>query len=376
MTTVIDTHGHILEPANLWEEYLEPRYRDRAIRMSKTDAGIEFMIFDGKPSPYSFGVGPFSAGMGQPYEKLGTPGAFSYFDGPPGAYEPHARLKFMDEEGIDGTLIYPSAGLVWGPEVKDVEINAAYARAYNNWVMDFCATDPSRLYPIALVPILDVTEGVREIRRVAKLGAKGILLFATPLTREGFWHESYDAVWSALEEVDLPAIFHPALNENFFGSQWVSGEQEGITDDRYLLYMESCAVVVDVQGALAQMFQGGVFERHPQLKLLLLETGAGWIQHTLERADQKFARVGDRSPLKMLPSEYFQRQCWIGIEPDETTIPHLVNVYGDRFLWGTDMPHWDAIPGALEVARGTTQQLSKDRQDAIFGSAAQKLFQL
>ena len=376
MTNVIDTHGHILEPANLWEEYLEPKYRDRAIRMSKTDAGIDFMIFDGKPSPYSFGVGPFSAGMGQPYEKLGTPGAFGYLDGPPGAYEPHARLKFMDEEGIDGTLIYPSAGLIWGPEVKDVEISAAYARAYNNWVMDFCATDPSRLYPIALVPILDVTEGVREIRRVAKLGAKGILLFATPLTREGFWHRSYDAVWSALEEFDLPAIFHPALNENFFGSQWVSDEQKGITDDRYLLYMESCAVVVDVQGALAQMFQGGVFERHPHLKLLLLETGAGWIQHTLERADQKFARVADRSPLKMLPSEYFKRQCWIGIEPDETTIPHLVDVYGDRFMWGTDMPHWDAIPGALEVARGTTQQLSKDRQDAIFGLAAQNLFRL
>ncbi|WP_327753240.1 amidohydrolase family protein (plasmid) [Sphingobium sp. SJ10-10] len=376
MPNVIDTHGHILEPRSLWEDYLEQRYRDRAIRFCSTDKGVDYMILDGKPSPYSFGVGPFSAGMGQPYEKLRTVGAFGYFDGPPGAYDPHERLKFMNEEGISKTLIYPSAGLIWGSEVKDVEINAAYTRAYNNWVFDFCSSDRERLIPIGFVPVLDVNEGVKEIRRVAAMGAKGILLFATPLTREGFWHQSYDALWSALEEVDLPAIFHPALNENFFGSQWVTGDQDGITDDRYLLYMESCAVVVDVQGALAQLFQGGVFHRHENLKLLLLETGAGWIHHALERADQKFARVADRSPLKMLPSDYFKRQCWIGMEPDETSVPYLVDIYGDRFVWGTDMPHWDAIPGALDVARGTTQQLSQDRQDAIFGRAAEKLFRI
>lgn len=375
MPQVIDAHGHILEPADLWENYLEAKYRSRAIRLARNDDGVEYMIFDGKPSPYSFGVGPFSAGMGRPYEELRTPGAFSYFDGPPGAYEPGARLKFMDEEGIDKTLIYASAGLIWGPEVKDVEINAAYARAYNNWSLDFCATDPARLLSVALVPILDIEEGVREIRRVAKLGAKGILLFATPLTREGFWHSSYDAVWAALEETDLPAIFHPALNENFFGSQW-AGEQDGITDDRYLLYLESCAVVVDVQGALAQMFQGGVFERFPGLKLLMLETGAGWIQHALERMDQKFARVSKRSPLKLLPSEYFRRQCWLGIEPDETSVPGLVQSYGDRFIWGTDMPHWDAIPGALGVARGAVGSLPQERQDAVFGTTAAGLFNL
>lgn len=373
---VIDTHGHILEPADLWENYLESAYKDRAIKFARSENGVEYMLFDNVPSPYSYGVGPFSAGIGKPYEQLCKPGAFSYFDGPPGAYEPNARLSYLDEQGIDKTLIYPSAGLIWGSTVKDIKLNAAYARAYNNWVTDFCAVNPSRLIPVALVPVLDIAEGVKEINRVTKQGAKGVLLFAPPLTKEGFWDKAYDPVWAALQDANIPAIFHPALNEGFFGSQWIATGQEGITDDRYLLYMESCAVVVDVQAAFAQLFQGAVFDRFPKLKVVLLETGAGWIQHAMERMDQKYARVGSRSPLKHLPHEYFMRQCWIGIEADETSVPSLVDRYGDRFLWGTDMPHWDAIPNALNLVRQAIAPLSSDSQNAILGSNATQVFSL
>lgn len=373
---VIDTHGHILEPSDLWENYLESAYKDRAIKFAKSDDGVEYMLFDNQPSPYTYGVGPFSAGIGKPYELLAKPGAFSYFDGPAGAYEPNLRVDYLDQQGIDKTLIYPSAGLIWGSTVKDIQLNAAYTRAYNNWVMDFCSTDPSRLIPVALVPILDIAEGVKEIRRVTKLGAKGVLLFAPPLTKEGYWDKAYDAIWAALQDAEIPAIFHPALNENFFGSQWINSGQEGITDDRYLLYMESCAVVVDVQAAFAQMFQGAVFDRFPKLKLVMLETGAGWIHHALERMDQKYARVGSRSPLKYLPSEYFKRQCWIGIEADETSTPTLVEKYGDRFIWGTDMPHWDAIPNALDLVKQSISSLSMERQSALLSKNAIKIFNL
>lgn len=373
---VIDAHGHILEPADLWVNYLEPKYKSRAITFARTDKGVEYMIFDGKPSPYSYGVGPFSAGTGRPYEELCTPGAFGYFDGPAGAYEPQARLRYLDEYGIDKTLIFPSAGLIWGSTVKDIELNAAYTRAYNNWMLDFCSADPHRLIPAALVPILDIPEGVKEIKRMAKLGAKGVLLFAPPLTEIGFWDKAYDPIWAALQEASLPVIFHPALNEGFFGSQWIGGGQEGITDDRYLLYMESCAVVVDVQAAFAQLFQGAVFDRFPELKVVLLETGAGWIQHALERMDQKYARVGSRSPLKHLPHEYFLRQCWIGIEADETCVPALVERYGDRFLWGTDMPHWDAIPDALALVRQAISPLSDVQRAGILGTNAAHVFNI
>ena len=375
-SSVIDAHGHVLEPKDLWENYLESKYKDRAIRFEKTKEGVDYLVFDGKPSPYSFGVGPFGAGTGRDYEELSKPGGFGYFDGPRGAYEPHARLRWLDERGIQATMILPSLGLIWGSTVSDVELNAAYTRAYNNWAVEFCATAPKRLLPSALVPIWDINEGVREIRRVAKLGVKAVLVFATPLTREGFWDRAYDRVWATLCEANLPVILHPALNPSFFGHQWVSSDQGGIIDDRYLLYMESCAVVLDVQAALAQLFQGAVFDRFPRLKVVMLETGAGWITHAFERMDQKYARVGKHSPLKHAPRDYFQRQCWIGVDPEETSLPGLVERFGNRFVWGSDMPHWDAFPDVMDMIHTAAAPLSEDARREVLGGSAARLFEI
>ena len=88
-----------------------------------------------------------------------------------GPMDPHERVKVMDAEGIDQTLIYPSLSLAM--ECTDAELVAANCRAYNNWVFDFCKTHPERLIPVAHIPVQDVEEGVVELRRTAKLGAKG-----------------------------------------------------------------------------------------------------------------------------------------------------------------------------------------------------------
>jgi len=101
-------------------------------------------------------------------------GTFGYFDGPKGAYDPSARLRLMDEVGLDVSVLFPSLGLTWEVEVKDAELASAYARAYNNWIIDFCPTDPKRLIPVVHISLLDIAEGVKEVQRVAKLGVKGL----------------------------------------------------------------------------------------------------------------------------------------------------------------------------------------------------------
>jgi hypothetical protein len=145
---VIDADGHILEPPDLWKQYLEDKYKDRAIRMEKDQTG-EYLVIDGRPSPTLRGLGPAVGGIGQSYEKLCKAGTFGYFDGPKGAYEPHARLAYMDQEGIDVSVLFPSLALTWEIEVKDTELAAAYVRAYNNWIVDFCSVNPRRLIPVA-----------------------------------------------------------------------------------------------------------------------------------------------------------------------------------------------------------------------------------
>lgn len=373
---IIDAHGHIMEPTNLWKDYVDPKFRDRALEFAVSAEGIDHMVLDGQPSPYSYGVASFVGGTGIEYEKLAEPGGIHYEDGPSPAFNPVDRLNYLDKEGIDLSLIYPSTGLIWGSELKDIKLNDAYTRAYNDWAFDFCAEDPQRLFAIAFVPVLDINIAIAEVRRTAKLGAKGFVLFATPLTTFGFWSKEYDPLWAEIEATGLPLIFHPALNEEFFGHQFAS-EADGITDDRYLLYLESCSVVLDLQAALAQLFQGGVFDRFPKLNIVMLEIGAGWVWHYIERADVKYQRVGSASPLKHLPSEYFRRQIVVGIEPHETMIPELVSVYGAQsFIWGTDYPHWDCVPDTLPIVIEKLDRLNAADRAAILGGNAKQLFKL
>ncbi|HEV8714063.1 MAG TPA: amidohydrolase family protein [Candidatus Binatia bacterium] len=207
---IIDADGHILEPADLWQNYLENKYKDRAIRMEKDREGAEYLVIDGRPSANSRGLGPAAAGIGQPYQEIATSGTFSYFDGPKGAYDPYARLSLLDEEGVDAAVIFPTLGLMWEIEVKDAELAAAYARAYNNWVIDFCKTNPRRLIPVAHVSVLDINEAVKEVQRVAKLGVKGAFMRAAPPNQIPYWDRAYDPFWAALQEAGMPIGFQLA----------------------------------------------------------------------------------------------------------------------------------------------------------------------
>jgi len=363
---VIDADGHILEPPDLWKQYLEDKYKDRAIRMEKDQTG-EYLVIDGRPSPTLRGLGPAVGGVGQDYEKLCKAGHFGYFDGPKGAYEPHARLAYMDQEGIDVSVLFPSLALTWEIEVKDTELAAAYVRAYNNWIVDFCSADPRRLIPVALISTLDMNEAVREVKRAAKLGARGAFMRAAPLSQIPWWDRAYDPFWTVLQDTGMPIGFHVALNEYFLGHQWKMTESVNAIASPLHSYRFT-TVAFDVQAAFSSLCQGAVFDRFPELKVLLLETGGGWIAHFLERLDAKHRHLSWRTGLKLSPSEYFRRQCWISFDPDETTIPAMVERCGaDKFMWASDFPHFDASPRALQETREAIAPLSASDQQKILG---------
>ena len=110
---IIDADGHILEPTDLWENYLEAKYKNHAIRMDKDEAGVEYLVVEDKPLPITRGIGPTAAGIGQPLKEIFEPGRFGYLDGPSGAYDAQARLKLMDKERIDISVLFPTLGLIW-----------------------------------------------------------------------------------------------------------------------------------------------------------------------------------------------------------------------------------------------------------------------
>jgi len=129
---VVDADGHVLEPADTWLEYLEPSYRDRAIRIVQDEHGYEVLLIDGQPLKTLRGQLGALGGIEMDTSRLLTRGQLTYAEGsPPGAYDPVARLKVMDKEGIDQVLLYPTIGICWEGHVTDGGLATAYTRAYN-----------------------------------------------------------------------------------------------------------------------------------------------------------------------------------------------------------------------------------------------------
>ena len=215
---VVDADGHILEPPDTYERYIEPKYRPRAMRLKFDDQGLEYVEIDGKQSVMM--RGGVLGNLGGAYmnaEELFTPGKHTYWEVAqryPGAIDPDARVRDMDEQGIDIAVLYPTLGIVWEEDNKDPELSAAYCRAYNNYLIDFCSRHPDRLIAIAHVNLRDVDLAVAEMQRV-KDKVKGV--FYTPFPGNGRSPGSpyYDRFWGAAEAFGLPVSTHVQGRETY-----------------------------------------------------------------------------------------------------------------------------------------------------------------
>ena len=376
---IIDADGHVVEPADLWETYLEPKYRSRAIRIVTDAEGYEELQIDGQRHR-AFPQGTLAANLcsiGQDPETMLQPGRLSYLrDCPAGGYDPQARLQVMDEEGIDIAVLYPTIGITWEGHVTDPELAAAYCRAYNNWLHDFCHASPARLIPIAHISLLDVEAAITELHRTAKLGMRGVFLRADRVGERPHAHPDFDPFWAAAQDLDMPISLHVVTREDTLVSPWyVQRELSQTPLDNFLFFFAFFGL--DVVVAFTSMMSRGLFERFPRLKMVVLETGGGWIAHWLDRLDQRFRLARTVTPLSMPPSEYFQRQCWISVEPDEHTTKAMVELVGeDRFIWASDYPHPDAEFHVVEMLQQRIQGLPATAQHKLLGANAAGLYHL
>jgi predicted TIM-barrel fold metal-dependent hydrolase len=178
---VVDADGHIMESSDLWEKNIEARFKDRALRIRKGDNGLEYLEIDGKKSKIMNegvfgGYSSFGASLEDRENIWLKPGGIDYEEARfPAAKDPDERIKWLDDNQIGATVFYPSMGISWQAECQDPQLSAAYCCVYNDWLSDFCSRHRNRLIPVAQVPLIDLNEGVKEIKRVAKQGMKGCM---------------------------------------------------------------------------------------------------------------------------------------------------------------------------------------------------------
>src|SRR5688572_26991890 len=205
----IDADGHVLEPATLWEDYLEAKYRDRALRIRVDDAGLEYLEIGGKPSERtkdgSLGVlgamGDLTA-RPSPERRYATSMPF-------GAGDARERIELLERENLEKAVLYPTIGLLWECELEDPELTLAYQRAYNRWIADFCRDSEGRLVPVAHLTLLDPEGSADELERAVADGCKGGFVAPFTHTRKAHGHQGHDALWARAEALGVPMAVHP-----------------------------------------------------------------------------------------------------------------------------------------------------------------------
>jgi predicted TIM-barrel fold metal-dependent hydrolase len=338
---VFDSDMHIMEPVDLWERYIAPEFRPEAPRGRTSenvrDLGLIFPKVEANVN-----------------RTAGTPHRGRNFDKNQGIYRNHSergwtpdvQLEAMDVEGIDVAVLFPTRALsiLTNPD-RDPRFSAALARAYNDWLHDFCQAEPNRLLGAGMISIYDINDAVEETHRVAEeFGFRSVFLRSNMVNGKNWTDPYYEPLWNTLEELNLPLGFHEASGSR----SRQAGEQFEPNFGLRRIYAQPFEQMM----GLGSFLGGGILHRHPKLKVAFLEANCSWLPWLLWRLDEGYEREGDifMTDLTMPPSEYFKRQCFISVEPDEIPARHTIADFGcDQLVFSTDYPHGDSkYPYAVE----------------------------
>ena len=341
---VIDSDMHIIEPVDLWQRYIDPGFRGVApIGTANSASDLNLIHPDGR----LWGRDPLRAmatgrAPGQNSKQVEE------------RYRPHAdrgysnevQLEAMDVEGIDVAVIYPSRGLhALGEPDMDPTLAAAVARAYNDWLFDFCQANPQRLLGAGMISVFNIDDAVAESRRAVKeLGFSSVFLRPN-MVHNRPWHDPYyEPLWDELEDLGVPLGFHEAIFTGLPQVGWQFGQN-------FMLRHTFCHPVEQML-CVASFAGAGIFEHHPHLKVAFLEGNCSWLPFFLWRLDEHWEQQGDvwAPELKMAPSEYFMRQGYASVEADEEPVKYAIDWMPNKNLvFSTDYPHGDSkYPHAVD----------------------------
>lgn len=357
---VIDADSHMMEPDEIWDKYVDPEFRPWG------PSGPY-----GKPSHPDLATKGFSmTNGGLAYIHDGDGKLITYAE----KYKPYIERKFdakaflmyMDVASIDYMVLYPTQALGLtsrvksrGLQLQSPKIAAALWRAYNNWVYDFCNKGEGRLFGSGGIDLRDADMAAKEVRRCVKeLGLKAVFLLPQPALGIPLHDPYYDVLWAEIAEQGIPLGIHFSQGCTRIGQEYWGEWQLGRAATSFPIeYMMTCI----------SMSGGGVLERHPNLKIIFLESGAGWVPFFLWWSDDKWHQGSGLSSrlTQQPPSYYFRRQCWVSGEPDEPGFDHLVRSgLENNLMTATDFPHPEDVhfPRVLDEFYKVQSQVLTDDQ--------------
>jgi predicted TIM-barrel fold metal-dependent hydrolase len=349
---VADADMHIFEPPDLWQRYIDPAWRHAApVGLAEMQRDMRVRVkshvllrLGGVRPRTGDGAGPWRPAQESVYAEAEKQG-----------WSPASQRAAMDREGLDLAVLFPTRGLfvlgldspeMVGADGLEAPFAAAIARAYNDWLADFCRAHPDRFYGAGMVAPHDVQAAVAETRRVVEqLGFKTIFLAPGCVGRRPWHHPCYDPLWAECERLDVPVSFHG-------GGQTHLRPDFSLEVFDKLMMWHTFAQPLGIMTVAVSLTAGGVFERFPRLRAALLEGNCSWAPWLFYRLDEHYEWLGpmEAPELRLKPSEYFRRNCFLSVEADEGIAGQYIEHFGDdNLVFSTDYPHADSkFPAAVQ----------------------------
>ncbi len=254
--------------------------------------------------------------------------------------DPVLRRQDQERDGIAAEVMYGilglSKGILGGHGISDPELMAVVYHAYNAFIADFNASDPRRYCGLGCLPNHAVEAAVDELKHCVKLGLKGAAFVAwTPSMP--VWHECWDPLWRAAEENQFIISFHVFEGGASIVDKKIDGVEYAGSKGAWLVVSP-----MQLDEVLTSVVLSGIPERYPDLKLVLGESGIGWLPYILERMDYTYEdRLTDDLKLSLKPSEYFKRQIYATFQKDPLGVRLMAEIAPDNVMWANDYPHRD-----------------------------------
>jgi predicted TIM-barrel fold metal-dependent hydrolase len=376
---IIDCDQHLYEPRTMWRDHIDPRFREDALAIEDDELGYTWLTWRGRKLYLAEVQRPAQAKeIGELRLRVqgGEPAEASYDELLPEEYwSAKARVGRLDEWGLDATVVLPNFGLVWEEQLsEDVPAMCANMRAHNRWMAEAQQDGGGRLFGVAHMSLRDREWALEEIRALGDAGIKLAMTAPAPVDGVALSDPSFDPVWRAFVEHDVAPVFHVGNFRRPFDEAWYAPDPEPGDPLLNSIFLWTAPAV-----AIASMIVYGAFDRHPQLRIGVIELTASWVQEflpTLEGAWGFYAlrHGGPVSELSMSPSAYFFRHVRVGAMGYEQPA-RLIDVLGDDvFMAGSDWPHAEGIAEPVTgYARFLPDDMREQARAKLFGGNIQWL---
>jgi predicted TIM-barrel fold metal-dependent hydrolase len=331
--------SHVVEPAHCYVDHIEARFRARAPHFTVNEHGGEMVIFEDLPPIPAAAMAPIGHTLEGPmgFKGMTLAGVNS------GAYDPQKRLADQDRDGVVAEILYPTIGMYVCAN-EDPDYKQACFWAYNRWLKDeFISYAPQRLIGLGLTAVRSVDEAIQDIGKFRDMGFKGVMLPGEPSTAEDYDDKSFDRLWSACTEINMPVSFHILSSRAIKKAVSTALDKQNAGRGPKANRMQD--TLREIQDIIGMFIWGGVFERHPKLKLICTEADAGWAPHYMQYADHYYLDRKDKKyglELSRKPSEYFLENVYMTFQKDWVALQSLHLLNPERLLWANDFPHPDA----------------------------------